>query len=79
MLTITSGFFVILILIYLENGNLEKVIPILSVIVLAGARIIPAIKKLYQQILSIEFNNSSLDNLKVEVNKNYSKKSRLIK
>lgn len=75
MLTITSGFFVILILIYLENGNLEKVIPILSVIVLAGARIIPAIKKLYQQILSIEFNNSSLDNLKVEVNKNYSKKN----
>ena len=60
-LAMASVMTIMLLLIINANGDLSKVLPVLALYTLAGLRLLPAVQKVYAQLVSLRFGGAALD------------------
>ena len=79
LLSIGGVFLLILTSFFQAKGDLNLILPSISVFAFAGLRLLPSVQKVYQSFISLRFNSSVLRNLKeslissqkIKINKGY--------
>ena len=67
LLSVGGGFLIILTAFFQAKGDLNAILPSLSIFAFAGLRLLPSIQKIYQAFVSLRFNSSILNNLKASM------------
>ncbi len=67
LISIGSVLIVVLVLLFQNNGDIKAALPALSVFALGGLRILPAVQKTYQSVVTMRFNAPALSDLKKEL------------